>query len=159
MLLYKKGSLFEAPSHVYLAHSTNSRGVMGAGIALEFKKRYFNAFKKYQNHCFSNLKNGKSILPGTSFIAVDDNSGIKMLCLFTSNGYGKFVDSEEDILLATESAIRHFIESNSLVSSNVEIHSPKINAGLFRVEWEKTEKIILKLIDDYPLLTWTVWDI
>lgn len=50
MLIYVDTSLFESPAQV-LVNTVNTVGVMGKGIALQFKKLYPVMFKEYQHLC------------------------------------------------------------------------------------------------------------
>ena len=50
MITYIKGDLFSSPAQV-LVNTVNTVGVMGKGIALEFKKRYPEMFSLYQSKC------------------------------------------------------------------------------------------------------------
>jgi len=48
------GDMFAAPVQT-LTNAVNCRGVMGAGVALEFKKRYPEMFADYEERCRSGL--------------------------------------------------------------------------------------------------------
>ena len=50
MITYISGDLFESPAQV-LVNTVNTVGVMGKGIALEFKRIYPEMFKSYRDHC------------------------------------------------------------------------------------------------------------
>ncbi len=50
MITYLSGDLFQSPAKV-LVNTVNTVGVMGKGIALEFKRIYPEMFKAYRNHC------------------------------------------------------------------------------------------------------------
>jgi O-acetyl-ADP-ribose deacetylase (regulator of RNase III) len=50
MLKYTDASLFDSPAQT-LVNSVNTVGVMGKGIALEFKRRYPEMFERYREHC------------------------------------------------------------------------------------------------------------
>jgi O-acetyl-ADP-ribose deacetylase (regulator of RNase III) len=50
MILYVSSSLFTSPAQV-LVNTVNTVGVMGKGIALEFKKLYPEMFREYQELC------------------------------------------------------------------------------------------------------------
>ena len=66
MITYVKGDLFESPAHV-LVNTVNTVGVMGKGIAKQFKKLYPEMFKQYQKLCEDNiLTTGKLWLYKTS---------------------------------------------------------------------------------------------
>ncbi len=59
MIYTKSGNMFDVDADV-LVNTINCVGVMGCGVALEFKKRYPNMFREYCRACKSN-----EILPGT----------------------------------------------------------------------------------------------
>ena len=50
MITYVQGNLFESPAQV-LVNTVNTVGVMGKGIALQFKKIYPDMFKEYRDLC------------------------------------------------------------------------------------------------------------
>ncbi len=50
MISYTNGDLFESPAKI-LVNTVNTRGVMGKGIALRFKKIYPDMFNRYREHC------------------------------------------------------------------------------------------------------------
>lgn len=50
MILYVKGDLFQSPAQV-LVNTVNTVGVMGKGIALEFKRLFPEMFKQYRDLC------------------------------------------------------------------------------------------------------------
>lgn len=54
MLVYVKTNLFESPAQV-LVNTVNTVGVMGKGIALQFKKLYPDMFARYQKYCEAGL--------------------------------------------------------------------------------------------------------
>ena len=68
-----------------------------------------------------------------------------MVCLYTSVGYGRHVDTPDSILDSTKSSVGSFLETNK----ECKLHMPKINSGLFRVPWYKTELIIEDLLNTY----------
>ena len=50
MILYVKGNLFQSPAQV-LVNTVNTVGVMGKGIALEFKRLFPEMYEQYRNLC------------------------------------------------------------------------------------------------------------
>lgn len=50
VITYLKGDIFSSPAQV-LVNTVNTVGVMGKGVALEFKKRYPEMFKSYERVC------------------------------------------------------------------------------------------------------------
>ncbi|MFW5432745.1 MAG: macro domain-containing protein [Methylophilaceae bacterium] len=61
-VFFEKGNLFETDAEA-IVNTVNCVGVMGKGVALEFKNRWPNNFKAYKKLCQS-----KSLRPGKSFI-------------------------------------------------------------------------------------------
>jgi len=158
---YQKASLFDAPEGSLIVHAVNCHGVWGSGIAKEFKNRYPEAHERYHSSC-------RTIYPIENlggFLFVSDKSSWyeklkwtrphKVGCLFTSFGYGKNVDSPEEILINTTLAIHDMLKFNELSKT---IYSNKFNSGLFGVPWEKTEFIINTLLERYPQIKWIVMD-
>lgn len=50
MITYVKGDIFSSPSKI-IVNTVNTVGVMGKGVALEFKKRYPDMFLSYKSLC------------------------------------------------------------------------------------------------------------
>ena len=149
MIEYRKGSVFDAPTGSLLVHACNCQGVWGSGVARGFKDKFPRAFAVYKKEVTSSDKIGKHLLIG-------DNAHY-IACLMTSKYYGKHKDSVEVILENTRSAISDLFCSSILRGSYSEIHSPKINAGLFGVPWGETEKIIKEVIPES--FKWVVWEL
>lgn len=147
---YKNGDLFNAPQKTVLVHSCNCKGVWGAGVASSFRLLFPKAYHTYRQHCFNN---GSDILGSTLLIPTPNYT---IGCLITSDGYGNKRDSEKEILINTESAINSMLLAVNDLEIN-EIHSPKINSGLFGVPWNKTEAVIQSQLNLFPKINWTVW--
>ena len=156
MIKYRKGDLFEnAPPNAILTHAVNGVGKWGSGIAAEFARRYPNAYVLYTYTCERNLAEGKQA--GYGFLIDADHTRIG--CLVTSHLYGAKKDSPEKILEQTRIALKEFLQLRDIVDST-EIHSPRINAGLFAVPWEDTAKVIeeeLRVCGKN--IKWVVWEL
>lgn len=50
MIIYTKGNIFDSPAQT-LANPVNTVGVMGKGLALQFKQRYPEMFQEYKEAC------------------------------------------------------------------------------------------------------------
>lgn len=50
MIMYVKGDLFQSPAQVFV-NAVNTVGVMGKGIALEFRKLFPDMYKQYRSLC------------------------------------------------------------------------------------------------------------
>jgi ADP-ribose 1''-phosphate phosphatase len=159
MIEYRKGDLFSISADGrILLHAVNGVGKWGSGIAAEFAKRYPNAYQIYTYTCQKNLAEGNKA--GYGFLV---SAEAEIGCLVTSHKYGPQKDSPEQILKQTQSALREFLalkHVNAYLDQGYEIHSPKINAGLFAVPWKETVDILeqeLKL--NGKNIKWVVWEL
>lgn len=155
MITYKKGSLFEAPKDSYLVHACNAQGVWGSGIAVEFKRRFPNAFAHYNRACL----NPSDMILGHSWCIYEADYII--VCLMVSFGYGRNVSPKEDILARTKTSITellaHVKEQRKFMKQDPVICSNKFNSGFFKVPWEETEAVLKECMKDYPY-EWVVYD-
>lgn len=74
-------SIFDNPADAFV-NSINVVGAMGAGIALEFKKRYPKMFQDYKSQC-----DHKMIKPGDCYTYYDDENHIYLLGLAVKNDW------------------------------------------------------------------------
>ena len=154
MLQYKRGDLFSASGqNIVFVHACNCKGSWGAGIASQFKQRFPLAYKDYQQLCH---KHDSRLLGMGVYHKRVDSSEPPVGYLFTSLNYGKTKDSKDKILKNTKRSIACLL---SVLPENTQIYSPKINAGLFAVPWEETEKVILECLKVRPDVTWTVYEL
>lgn len=155
MIEYRKGNMFvEAPQGAILTHACNGVGKWGSGIAAQFAALYPNAYKLYSYSCEKNLAEGNKA--GYGFLI---SAEVEVGCLVTSHRYGPWKDSPSKILKQTESALRDFLNSKYM-KDGMEIHSPKINSGLFAVPWEDTAKIIEQELKACGKdIKWVVWEL
>lgn len=146
MISHISGDLFTTVSSIkkpILAHSCNCLGFWGGGIALQFKKHYPAAFKKYESHCLNSINPGD--LLGTCLI-IPQNDCI-IACLFTS------IDGSPDIEGIIKNTELAMVDLQLKCHSNHQILMPKINSGIFGVPWEQTEKILNQLNMDITVYT------
>lgn len=156
MIEYRKGNMFDnIPEKSLLVHACNSQGVWGSGVAREFKEKYPRAYFDYQGYCVKMSELGmQASLSGSSLIVKDRSQLIA--CLFTSQYYGDKKSSPPTILANTAKALDDLFERPQIEYD--EIHSPKINSGLFNVPWTDTEAVIASALEGLPI-KWVVWEL
>jgi len=133
MIKYVIGNIFESDAEA-LVNTVNTDGVMGKGIALQFKKAFPVNFKLYQQAC-----KDKIINIGNLFVTKDSNitSGTKYIINFpTKQSWRKpseyaFIESGLDDLL-------NVLQKNNIKS----IAIPPLGAGNGGLEWERVKNII-----------------
>ena len=101
MIEYKKGNLLESEAEA-LVNTVNCVGVMGKGIALQFKQAYPDNFKEYEKACKNNM-----VMPGKMFV-VDTGSMFnpRYIINFPTKRHWKGKSKIEDI----QSGLIDFIE-------------------------------------------------
>lgn len=133
MIKYVTGNILDSEAEA-LMNTVNTDGIMGKGIALQFKKAFPTNFKLYQQAC-----KDKIVYIGKLFVTKDNNitSGTKYIINFpTKQSWRKpseysFIESGLDDLLRV-------LEVNNIKS----IAIPPLGAGNGGLEWERVKKII-----------------
>ncbi|MCJ1394641.1 ADP-ribose 1''-phosphate phosphatase [Xylographa bjoerkii] len=157
------GDIFAAPQNSVLIlpdpsfelDACNCRGVWGSGVALEFKKRYPQAFEVYHEECNtpSSEFHQKSLLgtallipPQDEDLATTADEGHWIACFFTSVDYGKKVSSELVILESTKKAMADLQKKMKFWKAKGQefgdLWAVRINSGKFGVPWDRTKRIL-----------------
>jgi len=75
MIYYKSGDIFESTADA-LVNTVNTEGIMGKGLALQFKKKFPENFKAYVKAC----KN-KDVVIGKIFPYIENSFSSKKVIL------------------------------------------------------------------------------
>jgi len=155
MIEYRRGDMFKgAPKDAILCHPCNTQGTWEGGIAAQFAEKYPDVYNRY-----TDLYYGVSDYDLEGTYALFDN----ILCIFGSKGFGYPKDDAETIIENMEDALNSLgedLKEGYLDDHNItEIHSPKINSGLFGVPWTYTEVVINNFLKENPGIRWVVWEL
>jgi O-acetyl-ADP-ribose deacetylase (regulator of RNase III)/uncharacterized protein YwgA len=133
MIHYKIGNILESDA-VALINTVNTQGIMGKGIALQFKNAFPLNFKLYQESCKKGeLKTGKLLF-------VEDNaliSGKKWIINFPTKTTWRKPSEYEYIEEGLDELIR--VLSNYPIKS---IAIPPLGSGNGGLNWERVKSII-----------------
>lgn len=127
-----------------IAHGVNCQGVMGAGIALEVKRRYPDLFEKYKKTCFE-FKDENSTpteFPfGTMYPYRVPNTNLHILNCFTQRDTAK---RHGEVAISYQAIFTSFSVAGAYCKENgiEELAIPQVGAGLGGGNW----KIIYQLI-------------
>lgn len=133
MIKYIKGNILDSEAQA-LVNTVNTVGVMGKGIALQFKKAFLNNFKAYEEAC-----KRKEIKVGKLFVTRDRNlnTGEKIIINFPTktdwqkpSEYSYIEDGLNDLI----SVIKDY-EIKSIAI-------PPLGSGNGGLEWERVKKMI-----------------
>ena len=137
MIKYVKGDIFNSPSKI-IVNTVNIVGVMGKGVALEFKKRYPEMFDRYQELCKKQLLDvGKLYLWRGSE---------KWVLLFPTKKHWRYPSKIEYI----EKGLRKFVENWDKLGSNT-ISFPRLGCGNGGLDWQDVKPLMEKYLSKIPM--------
>lgn len=130
MILYVSGNLFQSPAQV-LVNTVNTVGVMGRGVAYEFKRLFPEMFEEYRNLC----ENGQFKI-GLVWMYKSPN---KWVLNFPTKKHWRFPSQVEYI----DAGLKKFVS----VYDNLGIHSiafPPLGCGNGRLDFEEQVRPIME---------------
>jgi O-acetyl-ADP-ribose deacetylase (regulator of RNase III) len=128
-IMYKSGDML-IQNEIFKAHCCNDRGVFGAGIALQIRNQYPEAYNDYMEQ----YKN-KNLVLGSVIYTITKNNFIICNCVAQHNYgyYGKYIDYD-----ALEICLLHIDK----IADGHDVAMPKIGAGLAGGDWKIISAII-----------------
>ena len=140
MIELQTGNLLEADAEA-LVNTVNCVGVMGKGIALQFKQAFSDNYREYQKACKDNrVRPGKMFIVSTGLLV-----NPKYIINFPTKRHWKGQSLIEDI----EAGLQSLIED--IKAYNIEsIAVPPLGCGNGGLEWAEVAPIIVKAFDQLP---------
>ena len=137
MLTFKHGSIFDA--HVEaLVNPVNCVGVMGAGLALEFGYKFYNASLTYKRMCYlEKMKIGKVLVTQTK------EEEPKYIIHFPTKDHWRH-DSKLEYIDAGLKDLREVIINYKIKS----IAIPHLGCGCGKLKWEDVKELIRLYLGD-----------
>lgn len=127
MITFTRGNLLEARAEA-LVNTVNTVGVMGKGIALMFKERFADNFRRYAAAC-----KAKEVRTGTMFVTeVNELDGPRWIINFPTKQHWRGNSRLEWITEGLQD-LRRFLIENQVKS----IAIPPLGAGNGGLNWEK----------------------
>lgn len=137
MIRYVKGDIFNSPSKI-IVNTVNTVGVMGKGVALEFKKRYPDMFERYQELCENQLLDvGKLYLWRESE---------KWVLLFPTKKHWRNPSKLEYI----EMGLQKFADNWDKLGTNT-IAFPRLGCGNGGLDWREVKPLMEKYLSRIPM--------
>lgn len=137
MIHYVTGDIFKSPAQT-IVNPVNCVGVMGAGLALAFRKNYPQMFERYQSICDS----GK-FRPGVlMYYKTDDYYVIN----FPTKDHWR--DKSE--LQYIESGLRNF-RKHYADRGVTSVAFPPLGCGLGGLRWRQVKPLMEKYLGDLPI--------
>lgn len=138
MYEYKKGDLFESGCEA-LVNAVNCIGIMGAGLAAAFKKRFPKMNKDYIRIC----KAG-GLKPGLMHIWTNPENDPKYIINFPTKN--DLSPSKLEYITDGLDKLKHVVESREIKS----IAIPALGCGLGGLSWGVVKTHIENFADDLP---------
>ena len=141
MIRYAKGDLLHASTEA-LVNTVNTVGVMGKGIALQFREAYSRNYSVYRAACKAgNLKTG-------DVLAVQDESttGEKWIINFPTKAHWKG-DSQYSFIESGLKALHHKLVELNITS----VALPPLGCGNGGLDWEVVKPMIKAELGDLPI--------
>lgn len=137
MITYVKGDIFSSPSKI-IVNTVNTVGVMGKGVAFEFKNRYPDMFLSYKSLCDEKrLDVGKLVLWKNSS---------KWILLFPTKKHWRNPSKLEYI----EQGLIKFVENWDKLGAN-SIAFPRLGCGNGGLNWDVVRPLMEKYLNPLPL--------
>ena len=133
MITYLKGDLLKSSAQV-LVNAVNTVGIMGKGIALQFKQKYPNMFIEYQKQC-----NQKTFDIGNLLLWKSSN---KSILLFPTKKYWKDSSKIDYVEIGLQKFVNYYkkLEINSIAF-------PKLGCGNGGLDWNIVQPLMEKYLN------------
>lgn len=133
MINFTHGNIFEAGTEAII-NPVNLVGVMGKGLALQFKERFKNNFRLYREACKE-----RTIGIGNSLVVREENSGTPVWVINFPTKIHWRNPSEYYYIERGLDNLAQIIKDYDIKS----IAIPPLGAGLGGLEWDKVKAMIL----------------
>jgi O-acetyl-ADP-ribose deacetylase (regulator of RNase III) len=133
------GDLFESRAQT-LVNAVNCVGVMGKGVALEFKRRFPAMFKDYASRCRQ-----KEVRLGEPYLYRDDETG-RLIVNFPTKDHWRSPSRLQDIAAGLDYFVAHV--SDWGISS---VAMPALGCGHGGLEWSQVGPFMYRKLHELPM--------
>lgn len=135
--IYLKGNIFLSPAEV-IVNPVNTFGVMGKGLAAEFKRRYPDMFRKYKAFCEQ-----KKFSVGQLWLSHETDYAV---LLFPTKKHWRGRSKLEYV----EAGLKKFVDTYEEKDIK-SIAFPKLGCGYGGLDWENVRPLMEKYLRDLPI--------
>ena len=147
------GDLFNAKTQA-IVNTVNCVGVMGKGVALEFKKRWPDNFKVYKKKCdHGQIKIGEMFVFSNNSSLFESDVGFEHLINFPTKKHWRSKSKVEYIIEGLEDFI---FEVRRLNIKSVAI--PPLGCGNGGLPWSQIRPLIVDKISELPDVQWVIYE-
>ena len=146
MLINKTGDIFETRQPA-LGHGVNTHGLMGAGIAVAFRRKFPEIFVPYETACHTGALTAGGVLP------IQTKTGQWVFNIASQDRPGKH--ARLSWLKEGMEATLHFCKEENI--SGIAI--PRIGAGIGGLKWEEVYETLEELAEQYDPVDVEIWSL
>ena len=136
MITFVSGNIFDSPAQV-ITNTVNCVGVMGKGLALEFKNKFPKMFDDYQARCKNRM-----VKPGEPYLWEDDKVQILN---FPTKRHWRENSLLEDIEEGLQYLANHYQEMGIYT-----LALPALGCANGGLKWEDVKALMIKYLSDIP---------
>lgn len=141
MVQYTRGNLLKPPHAEALVNAVNCVGVMGRGIAAQFKRTYPENFRAYEAAC-----KRKEVVPGRMFVfATGQITNPRFILNFPTKHHWRDQARIEDIEIGLATLVVE-VQTRSIKS----IALPALGCGLGCLDWQDVYPLIERAFSAMP---------
>lgn len=144
MVTFVRGDIFSSPAQV-LTNTVNCVGLMGKGVALEFKMRYPKMFNDYKIKCDQG-----DVKAGQPYLWEDDS--VQVLNFPTKRHW-----KDGSLLQDIEDGLKYLTENYEQMGLQ-SLAMPALGCGLGGLEWSEVQPLIVKHLGAIPDLDVYVYE-
>lgn len=153
-MIERTGNIFDTDA-TYIGHGVNVRGVMGAGIAKQFRDRYPMMYRRYKQVC-----NEGSLRPGNFWADViwDDELQRQVVVVNLASQQEPGADATYLWLFGSLARFaKAASESTRLAAYDGLVALPEIGCGIGGLKWDGVKKMVEAVEVLYPEIEFEVW--
>lgn len=147
MIHYKQGNILHEQTQA-IVNTVNTVGVMGKGLALQFKKAFPGNFEVYKKACDDKLLSTGQVLS----VPLNSMNPPHYVINFPTKAHWKSPSKLEYIESGLD-ALKQEVKRLNIQS----VALPALGSGLGGLEWGEVDKIIQKKLSDMPDVDWQVF--
>lgn len=149
MLIFKRGNLFDETNADALVNTVNCVGIMGRGVALQFKRMYPDNFKAYNKAC----KAGE-VQPGKMFVyATNTLTSPHFIINFPTKRHWRFASKLEDIRDGLYNLVT-VLQTRKIKK----VVLPPLGCGLGGLNWNEVKSLIQDSLKNLPDIEIVVYE-
>lgn len=142
-----QGDLLKADVEA-LVNTVNTEGVMGKGIALQFRESYSDNYKAYRNACREGL-----LQPGQMFIYYNSLNNPRYIINFPTKRHWRSKSNIDDIKVGLQTLVN---DVRRLGIRSVAV--PPLGCGLGGLSWQEVQRLMRLAFEQLPEVHWLVYE-